>query len=135
MNLINNSTHLLLQSAINSSMVRQNTIAQNIANVDTPNFKAKKTVFTHELNNAMENQRLAAYRTNEQHLEFGGRRGLDDFHRVVDRKNTQYNHNGNNVDIDLEMAELAQNQIYYNTLIERLNGRYNSVRTVLGQGR
>lgn len=46
-----------------------------------------------------------------------------------------FNHNGNNVDIDFEMSQMAQNQIYYNALIDRLNGQFNSIKTVLGSGR
>ncbi|MFA9558091.1 flagellar basal body rod protein FlgB [Evansella sp. AB-rgal1] len=134
MELLNNSTTRLLQTALNSSMVRQQAISHNIANIDTPNYKAKNVVFENELQQAVANQRVKAYRTDSRHLEFGGH--LNNMGtRVTERNNSQYNHNGNNVDIDLEMAELAKNQIYYNALIDRLNGRFNSIRTVLGQGR
>ncbi|MBU9714560.1 flagellar basal body rod protein FlgB [Evansella tamaricis] len=134
MNLVNNSTNSLLQTAMSSAMTRQKTIANNIANADTPNYKAKKTVFTHELNQAMDRQRMDAHLTDKRHFPFGGNSRADGA-RVVERKDTQMNNNGNNVDIDMEMADLAKNQIYYNTLIDRLNGRFNSIRTVLGQGR
>ncbi|UTR10872.1 flagellar basal body rod protein FlgB [Evansella sp. LMS18] len=134
MNLLNNSVNSLLQNALSASTVRQSTIAGNIANADTPNYKAKKAVFSHELSNAVNTAKLEAYRTDPRHVQF--RDGNENEKvRVVTRNNTQYNHNGNNVDMDTEMAELAKNQIYYNTLIDRLNGRYNSIRTVLGQGR
>ncbi|MBU9720313.1 MULTISPECIES: flagellar basal body rod protein FlgB [Bacillaceae] len=134
MNLINNSTNALLQTAMSSAMTRQKTIANNIANADTPNYKAKKTVFAHELERASDAHRLQSFRTDSRHFEFGGSDNIPSA-RVVERSNTQMNHNGNNVDIDIEMADLAQNQIYYNTLIDRMNGRFNSIRTVLGQGR
>ncbi|MDQ0253719.1 flagellar basal-body rod protein FlgB [Evansella vedderi] len=134
MDLLNNSTNTLIQSALSASTMRQNTISENIANVDTPNYKAKKTIFNHELHKAINNS-LSAKRTDNRHVEFGGQ-GLNGMPaQIIKRSNTQMNHNGNNVDIDLEMAELAKNQIYYNALIDRLNGRYNSIRTVLGQGR
>lgn len=134
MNAINNSTTQLLETALSSSMTRQNTISQNIANVDTPNYKAKKTVFSHQLNQAVDNQQLAAHRTDERHGNFGGTVN-NDTAKVVDRTNTTYNHNGNNVDIDHEMSELAKNQIYYNALVDRLNGRFSSIQTVIGHGR
>lgn len=134
MELLNNASTRLLQTALNASMVRQQAISHNIANVDTPNFKAKKAVFEHELQRAVTEQKLKAYRTDSRHLDFGGQSNNIGA-RVVERNNSQFNHNGNNVDIDLEMAELAKNQIYYNALIDRMNGRFNSIRTVLGQGR
>lgn len=134
MNIINNSTNQLLETALSSSMTRQNTISQNIANVDTPNYKAKKTVFSHQLDHAVNNQRLEAYRTDDRHRYFGGTPSSDEA-KVVSRTNTTYNHNGNNVDIDHEMSELAKNQIYYNALVDRLNGRFSSIQTVIGHGR
>ncbi len=134
MDLINNSTTQLLQTAMSSASTRQNTITNNIANVDTPNYKAQKTVFSHELNRAKEGHRLNANRTDIRHQEFGGR-PADDSATVIRRENTTYNHNGNNVDIDHEMSELAKNQIYYNSLVDRLSGRFNSIRTVIGKGR
>ncbi|MBM7094167.1 flagellar basal body rod protein FlgB [Alteribacter keqinensis] len=133
MNLFNNSTNQLLHSALNASMTRQNTISNNIANVDTPSYKAKKTVFSHELKSAMNKPDFDAHRTDSRHLSFreAGSSGVE----IQKRTNTAYNHNGNNVDIDLEMTEMAKNQIYYNTLIDRMNGRFNSIQTVIGQGR
>jgi flagellar basal-body rod protein FlgB len=45
------------------------------------------------------------------------------------------NNNNNNVDIDSEMSLLAKNQLYYNTLIQRMNGKFNSIRTAIdGRG-
>ncbi|MCY8282095.1 flagellar basal body rod protein FlgB, partial [Bacillus inaquosorum] len=49
--------------------------------------------------------------------------------------NTSYQQNGNNVDVDKEMTELAQNQINYQALVERMNGKFNSLKTVLTGGK
>ncbi|OIJ09897.1 flagellar basal body rod protein FlgB [Anaerobacillus arseniciselenatis] len=134
MKIFSNPSQQLLEQSLNASSMRQKTISQNIANVDTPNYKAKKTVFEHQLNNAINNQHLNAHRTDARHFHFGGKESSG-AEVVVDRKNTMFNHNGNNVDIEHEMAEMAKNQIYYNALIDRLNGRFNNIRTVVGGGR
>lgn len=134
MKIFSNSTQQLLEQSISASSMRQKTISQNIANVDTPNYKAKKTIFEHQLSDAINSQKLSAHRTDSRHFEFG-HTSRASARVVVDRNNTMFNHNGNNVDIEREMAEMAKNQIYYNALIERLNGRFNSVRTVIGGGR
>ena len=133
MKLFSNPTQQLLEKSLSASTMRQKTIAQNIANVDTPNYKAKKTVFKHQLDAAITNQRLKAHRTDDRHFEFGNRSN-DGTAMVFRRKDTMFNHNGNNVDIEHEMAEMAKNQIYYNSLIERLNGRFNGIKTVIGKG-
>lgn len=133
MNLINNSGMNLLENSLKAAMSRQNTTAANIANADTPGYKAQQTVFQHQLEAAKGNQ-LNAYQTNEKHLEFSGG-STDGGHKVIESKNSMYNHSGNNVDIDHEMSEMAKNQIYYNSLIERLNSSFNSIRTAIGKGR
>ncbi len=120
-----------LENSLKYSTIKHKAIAQNIANVDTPNYKAKEVIkssFKSELHGAM-----VANRTDSRHHEFTNSFGAGT--SVVSRKNSQYNHNGNSVDIDKEMSELAENQIYYNALIERLNGKFNSLKTVISGGR
>ncbi|RXI98013.1 flagellar basal body rod protein FlgB [Anaerobacillus alkaliphilus] len=134
MKIFSNTSQQLLEQSLNAASLRQKTISQNIANVDTPNYKAKKTVFKHQLNRAIDDQRLTAYRTDSRHIPFGGTQSISPS-VVVDRTKTMFNHNGNNVDIEHEMSEMAKNQIYYNAMIERLNGRFNSLKTVIGGGK
>ncbi|MCT8139817.1 flagellar basal body rod protein FlgB [Anaerobacillus sp. CMMVII] len=134
MKLFSNANQQLIEQSIHAASLRQKTISQNIANVDTPNYKAKKTVFKHQFDKALDGQRLTANRTSNLHIEFGGKKNSAAA-VVVSRSNTMFNHNGNNVDIEQEMSEMAQNQIYYNAMIERLNGRFNSLKTVIGGGK
>lgn len=131
MNLFGSSLFHTLEKALDGSALRQRTISQNIANVDTPNYKAKKVKFQHTLDEAM-NRTMSANRTDRRHFEFstGGNGAI-----IVKSNNTMYNHNLNNVDIDQEMADMAQNQIYYNALIDRLNGRFNSLQTAIKGGK
>lgn len=120
-----------LQNGLDYSTLKNHTIANNIANVDTENYKAKDVTFKNLLNNELNNQ-FRAKRTNEKHLDFGGHTSND--FQIVTNQDTQYNHNGNNVDIDKEMSELANNQIYYQALVDRLNGKFNSLQTVIRGG-
>lgn len=130
MKLFSNPSQRLIEQSLSAASLRQKTISQNIANVDTPNYKAQKTVFKHQLDQAVEGQRLNAYRTDDRHLEFGNKQTSSPA-SVIKRNNTMFNHNGNNVDIEHEMSEMAKNQIYYNAMIERVNGRFNSLNTVI----
>ncbi|WP_026674288.1 flagellar basal body rod protein FlgB [Alkalihalobacterium bogoriense] len=133
MNLFSSSAFHTLEKAIDGSALRQKTIANNIANVDTPNYKAKNVEFKHTLNRELENSSFNANRTDHRHVEFSTGKQRQAF--VTTNNKTMYNHNLNNVDIDHEMAELAKNQIYYNALIDRLNGRFKSLETVIKGGR
>ncbi|WP_227935804.1 flagellar basal body rod protein FlgB [Alkalihalobacillus deserti] len=132
MDLFGSSNIKAIERGLQGAQLRQKAISNNIANIDTPNYKAKQVSFKHTLTDAMNESKLTANRTNSQHVEF---RTINRSPIVETNRTTMYNHNQNNVDIDLEMAELAKNQIYYNALIERINGSFNSLQTVIKGGR
>ncbi len=124
-------TIALLEKALDYSIVKQNVIAHNIANADTPNYKAKDVQFSAYLHDALE-KRIQAKRTDERHIPFQSR---DPQIQITTRKNLRYHHNGNSVDIDYEMAELAKNQIYYQTMTDILSGKLRTLQTVIRGGK
>lgn len=124
-------TIALLEKALDYSSVKQNVIAHNIANADTPNYKAKDVQFSAYLHDALE-KRIQAKRTDERHIPFQSR---DPQIQITTRKNLRYHHNGNSVDIDYEMAELAKNQIYYQTMTDILSGKLRTLQTVIRGGK
>lgn len=119
-----------LENSIQYASAKNNVISNNISNADTPNYKAEKVSFKSALENEMSG--LQARTTNERHLNFGEEENRP--YRIVKDASTTYNHNGNNVDIDKEMSELAKNQIYYNSLIDRMNGKFSSLQSVIRGG-
>ncbi|RFB19070.1 flagellar basal body rod protein FlgB [Bacillus sp. HNG] len=130
MKLFSNTIHSL-EKALDYSALRQKVISNNIANVDTPNYKAQDVSFKNLLSNEM-NSQLRANRTNEKHFEFTSSKRLNSL--LATKNDTAYNHNGNNVDIDKEMTLLAENQIYYNAVTERISGKFNTLKTVIKGG-
>ena len=106
-------------------------IAQNIANVDTPNYKAKTVSFKDILEDT-KMQQLPAYKTTEKHMDF---KQINREQAIIDRSSFRFRHDGNGVDMDTEQAELAKNQIYYNAVVDRLNGKFNTLQTVIKGGR
>lgn len=131
MNLFSN-TVTTLENALNYSSLKQKVISQNIANVDTPNYKAKSVSFKAELENALVKS-FEAKRTDVRHFEFKSRNSV--LPGAVVRENHNYNENGNSVDLDKEMADLATNQIYFNALTERMNGKFNTLQSVIRGGK
>jgi flagellar basal-body rod protein FlgB len=121
-----------LEKALNYSSAKQKVISQNIANVDTPNYKAKDVSFKATFEQAL-GQSFHANRSDARHFEFGSR--VSSGPGMVTKKNVNYNENGNSVDLDKEMADLATNQIYYNALTERINGKFNSLQSVIRGGK
>ncbi len=119
-----------LENGLTYSSVKQKTIAQNIANVDTPNYKAKDVSFSKMLSDA-QNSYIKANRTNEKHIDFNTSTATPG---VFSYSNDRYRENGNGVDMDKEQASLAENTIYYNALVDRINGKLNSLLTVAKGG-
>ena len=121
-----------LDKALNYSTTKQKVISQNIANVDTPNYKAKNASFKTAFNEALSDS-LVANRTNARHFVFNKSNHLSS--TIITRNQVSYNESGNSVDIDQEMAELAKNQIYYNALSERISGKFSSLQNVIRGGK
>lgn len=120
-----------LEKGLNYSVTKGKVTSQNIANVDTPNYKAKSVRFSDVFENA-KSAEITAYKTNDKHIDFKNNNTKTG---VYDVSNFRYHHNGNGVDMDKEQADLAENQIYYNALIERLNGKFNTLQNVVKGGR
>lgn len=131
MNLFSN-TMTALEKGLNYSSLKQKVISQNISNEATPGYKAKDVSFKQSLQEAVD-QSLLAKRSDERHFTFKERPMIHP--GVVVKKNVSFNNNGNSVDIDNEMADLATNQIYYNALIERMSGKFSSLQNVIRGGK
>jgi len=98
------TTFQTIENGISYASQKQQTIAQNIANVDTPNYKSKTVSRTSEFRGLLHNE-LEAYQTDSKHIPFS-----DSSQRVITQQgNTSYQANGNNVDMDQEMADMAEN--------------------------
>lgn len=126
-----NQTFLTLERSLDYSTMKNRIISKNIANVDTPNYKAKDVYFKDVLAQEI-SKGIVAKKTHPKHLNFSTN-PIKPY--VIQQKNhTLYNHNGNNVDMDVEMSELAKNQIYYEGLVDRINGKFTNLQTVLRGG-
>lgn len=136
--LINTSSIDLIGRALDASALRQEVIANNVANSDVPGFKRSYVRFEDVLRQQLQSGRspFVGIRTDPRHLHIGGPSG-NEWPRpeVVQDQTTAMSHNGNNVDLDYEMALMAKNQLYYNTLIQMVNGKISKIRTAIdGRG-
>ncbi|MDM5246931.1 MULTISPECIES: flagellar basal body rod protein FlgB [unclassified Lysinibacillus] len=120
-----------LENGLSYATLNQKTIANNIGNVDTPNYKAKSVSFKDMLEKE-EQRSISAYRTDNRHYDFTIRQSTPGVHNI---DGLRYRNNGNGVDMDAEQAKMAENQIYYNALIDRMNGKLNTLNTVIKGGK
>ena len=117
----------VLDKAADAANLRNEVLTNNIANVDTPNYKRKDVSFQNHLEQALIGgepleERIAQVNT---HLsDFGGI-------TYTDSSVLSYRLDNNNVDIDTENAYLAENQIRYNALVDQIGQEFARYKTVL----
>lgn len=134
-NMLNGITdkNYVLEKSLDAAWTRNEVISNNIANVDTPNFKRSTVSFEDELNKAMDSSILDLKTTDSRHISLKN----SDLPITVsqDQASLQYRLDGNNVDVESEMAELAKNNIRYNTLIQKAADEYKKLKYVISEGK
>ncbi len=116
----------VLDKAADAAYSRNEVLSNNIANVNTPNYKRKDVRFDTMLQTALSGSGTLEKRVDEMNMH------LEDFNAMTytDSSSLSYRLDGNNVDINTESAYLAENQIRYNALVQQMSqefGRYKSV--------
>lgn len=124
-----NSSYNLTKNALDVSALRQRAISSNLANINTPGFKANKVEFEGLLAKAREG--ISMKKTHKDHFGISKMEDIDPIEKR--RGDTSFNDNENNVDIDLEMTELAANELYYNALMKQLNRKLSSLNYVINK--
>jgi flagellar basal-body rod protein FlgB len=121
----------VLVKSLDASMLRSRTIANNIANVNTPGYQRVEVTFEDELRKALDHGQLRGMQTNDKHLPLG-KLDLAGLSPKVQKPVDPTLPSGvNNVDIDMEMAKLAENQILYNYSAKFLRGQYNKLNAAI----
>ena len=112
-------------SALQAQSVRLNTIASNLSNADTPNFKAKDLDFQAALEQAA--ARAAPLQTtHEPHLTL-----LDASPRVFERAGVQPSLDGNTVDPDAERAAYGRAALEYRASLSFVESKVRSMLTAI----
>lgn len=115
-------TLIALDRALQASGMRQQSIANNIANVNTPGFKRSDVSFDGVLEEALGNGA-----SNEELQSLSPEVSVD--------SSTTMRVDGNNVDIDREMANLAENNIRYNALVQIAAKRMSTLKNLIQETR
>lgn len=115
----------ILDKAADASWMRNNVISNNIANVGTPGYKRKDVQFESYLMSALIGDNSLEKRVSDVRLNAINPSIYTDY------MNYSYRLDGNNVDIDTETANLAENQIRYYALVESMNQEFGRLRSVL----
>jgi flagellar basal-body rod protein FlgB len=116
-----------LESAISARAIKQDLIAGNIANADTPYYRPRDLDFetalskkaAEEFGNKTTEQKLELAKTDSKMMD-----PVDDFDpskpTIYIRDGHLARNDGNSVDLDVETTELSKNNMMYNSVIEAL---------------
>ncbi len=122
----------VFSQALNLRTQRHQVLASNIANADTPNYKARDFSFETAMQNVMAGRsdvgRVDMTRTSVGHIEASGAGGSAAFKY---RTETQSAVDGNTVDMDVERAQITENAMQYQILTQLISNKFQGIRSAL----
>jgi len=120
------------RAAMDIRVQRHQTLASNIANADTPNYKARDIDFSAAMQKALtgtsKNGAIEMTQTNKGHLtaDVVTAKGL-----LAYRKETQSAVDGNTVDMDVERTQIADNALQYQVLTQLISEKFKGLRNAM----
>lgn len=121
----------VLSQALNLRSQRHAVLASNIANADTPYYKARDFDFQSAMQNALnarDGGALSLTLTAPGHIAGSGDRGPA---KLQFRTETQSAVDGNTVDMDVERVQIADNALQYQILTQFIGDKFKGMRTAL----
>lgn len=122
----------VLSKALDLRAERHQLLASNIANADTPNYKARDFDFSAAMSNALSGRTSAGglplAATHRGHLDGSLHGGAA---HVQYRKESQSAVDGNTVDMDIERAQIADNALQYQILTQLISNKFQGLRTAM----
>lgn len=127
----------LLQRTLNLRSAQHHALSANIANADTPNYRSFEVAVDEELRKLRpDGRRLEMVRTQPVHLPQPAGAAADSVNlRASAGPGFNLRADGNTVDIDRAMGDLAENTLKYKTSAQLLSGKLKSIKNVIQGGR
>lgn len=130
MNFLKTDSMQKMQYALDGMMKRNEAIANNIANVNTPGYKREYVDFESVLQNKTE-MVLDTVKTHKNHMTLQSSDAL----QIQKEKEYHTRRDENNINIDRENTDVAINQIMYGAVTRQLSNQLNRIKTVIRDGR
>lgn len=122
------STIKLLENYLKFSSTKNHILSKNISNIGTKNYQRQDVVFKNVLNNQLDNSIKTSSR---HHLKRFGNTGPDNSFEIITDKNEEKLSGINNVDIEKEMVQLAENTINFKLTSKKVRAYYNQIREAI----
>ena len=117
----------VLDKAADAAAYRNELLANNIANQDTPEYKRQDIDFESQLRTAMKHSKYTSIDSKVANLRMSALTPK----QFTDYENYSYRLDGNNVDPEQEQVKLAANQIKYEGLMDSLTAEFNNLSTAM----
>ena len=119
---VDDATIKALAASLDFRQMRAELISSNIANAETPGYKAKRIDFEEALARALDIDKQQSLNVSDnRHLNVGGG-GFNNLQpEIIEDPNGAVSEDGNSVDRDREMSLMAENKILYDASIQLLN--------------
>jgi flagellar basal-body rod protein FlgB len=129
---VNDKTLQALATSLKFREMRQELGTSNVANAQTPGYKAMKLDFEEALSRALDvDGHLTMASNDEKHFNVGGG-GFNNLEpEAYENPNGVVSENGNTVDIETEMAQMAENKIMYDTTVQLINKKLGMMKYTL----
>jgi flagellar basal-body rod protein FlgB len=130
---IDDKTTKALAASLKYRQLRQELIASNIANAETPGYKAKKIDFEDALARALDtDEQMQMKTTDAKHFDVGNG-GFNNLQpEITESTDGIVSQDGNTVDRDKELAEMAENKIMYDASVQLLNKKLGLLKYAIG---
>ena len=125
-------TSLLLRQGLSGLTKRQELIANNLSNMDTPGYRAADVPFEQVLDKQIrQTGDIPMMMTADLHMNAGA----SQLARMETTRGAAMKEDGNGVDVDYEMSRLAETTIQYNTVTQLFAARMALLRSAVSDGR
>jgi len=127
----------VLQKSLDALATQHQVVANNLANIDTPQFKRSIVSFQDKLKAALNiNEPSPLWRTHPMHFPIYQQVSLDNFKPDIQTLNDTIGRNdGNNVDMEMESGILAENNLLYNSMSDVTSRYFANLRHAISEGR
>lgn len=114
-----------LSKSLDLHLLRHSVISDNIANVETPGFKARRADFEQELQQAVDATETGALGPDIREVQAN----------IIQDPSSERGQDLNTVDMDREMAAMTKNDVQYSAATQMINKKFFFLKYAIGEGR
>ncbi len=133
--LFSDKTPKLLKKTLDLHLQKNSLISSNIANADTPGYKAVDLKFDEQLRTAIgSGNQIKMKATQKRHFTADVKQ-IDKIKPTVSEESDPARPDGNNVKIEKEMSKLVETQLMYNSIVQAMTKRGGILRYAVEEGK